>query len=183
MDNPTTEVPVHPNEIYAGELQEERIRNLISQTSPDNQVEEIEWRIKGYKRDTYTRQWKKIDDNLKEPPAELIVNYISYLASLLNENTRLTNLSSAEINALMKIVIHWIRDDLQVNGRKEYGLDYTQMTKIGHIILNETFMVLKRAQNGMESQRIFKALSLNENINAGMPKKAGMLDTFKFWKP
>ena len=56
---------------------------------------------------------------------------------------------------------------------------YNEMTKIGHIVCQSTFSVLKQAQNGMLAQRIFKALRVSENLNAGGNKDK--MSFLKFW--
>ena len=204
------DMPVSQDELYAAEFQQDRIKNLISQTSPENLLEEIEWRIRGYKRNTYSRQWEKIDANVPEPSLLLVSRYISELSSVLNENTRFTNLSGTEINGLMRPIIEWLTDDLDSNAEK-YGLgfqekqtirftndegkeveiekeifkhDFTERSRIGHMILRITYLVLKRAQNGMESRRIFSSLSMTDALSGGsaINKQKGFLDSFKFWK-
>jgi hypothetical protein len=57
--------------------------------------------------------------------------------------------------------------------------DYNQLTKIGHIVCQSTFSVLKQAQNGMLASRVFKALRVNETINDG--GKKSKMDFLKFW--
>ena|SRR3989304_5729472 len=57
--------------------------------------------------------------------------------------------------------------------------DYDQMNKIGHIVCQSTFSVLKQAQNGMLSSRIFKALRVSESLSEGGQKSK--LDFLKFW--
>lgn len=57
--------------------------------------------------------------------------------------------------------------------------DYNAMTKIGHIVCQSTFSVLKQAQNGMLASRIFKALRVTESLNEG--GKSKLVDAMKFW--
>jgi len=57
--------------------------------------------------------------------------------------------------------------------------DYNQLTKIGHIVCQSTFSVLKQAQNGMLASRIFKALRVTESINDG--GKKSKMEFLKFW--
>lgn len=57
--------------------------------------------------------------------------------------------------------------------------DYNTLTKIGHIVCQSTFSVLKQAQNGMLASRIFKALRVTENLGQGGQKSK--LDFLKFW--
>jgi len=172
--------PIRSDEVYANVMQEERVKNIISQTSPDNQLIEIEWRIKGYRKDSNS-QWVKIGAKDSEPNDLLVGRYISFLSSILSDNTRFTNLSGMEINRVMKLVIEYISDDLDAHA-EEYGLEknYTERTRIGLILLNTTFFVLKRAENGMESKRIWGSLNLTES---NMPQqKKGLGDLLKFWK-
>lgn len=173
--------PVRSDEIYANVLQEERVKNIIGQTSPDNQLIEIEYRIRGYRKTT-DNNWEKVDKKAPEPHPLLVSRYIAYLGSILNDNTRFTNYSAAEINKIMRLCIEWLSDDLDTNA-EEYGLEssYTERTRIGHILLSTIFTVLKRAENGMESKRIFNALNMNESINQA-PQKKGLLEAMKIWK-
>lgn len=173
--------PVKSDEIYANVLQEERVKNILGQTSPDNQLTDIEWRIRGYRKDNLSGQWVKIAEGTAEPDSLLVGRYISFLSSILSDNTRFTNLSSSEINKVMKLCIEYLTDDLDSHA-KDYGLenDYSERTRIGLIILNSTFFILKRAENGMESRRIWSALNLVEQ-NMPMQKKS-MWDNLKFWK-
>ena len=57
--------------------------------------------------------------------------------------------------------------------------DYNEFNRIGHIVCQSTFAVLKQAQNGMLASRIFKALRVNETLNSGGQKSK--LDFLKFW--
>ena len=57
--------------------------------------------------------------------------------------------------------------------------DYNTLSRIGHIVCQSTFSVLKQAQNGMLAQRIFKALRVNETL--GGADKKSKLDFLKFW--
>jgi len=166
-------------EAYASELQE-RIKNLIAQISPDNQLIEIQWRIKGYIKNPETDTWEKIDEKGEEISPVLVSRFISYLSSILNQNTTLSNLSSMEINKIMRLIIEWVVDDLDSHA-EDYNLkeDYTERTRIGHILLNNTFLVMKRAQNGMESRRIFNALNVSENLTSTPQQKRGIWEGLK----
>ena len=60
-------------------------------------------------------------------------------------------------------------------------IDNNEMTRIANIICMSTFAVLKRAQNGMEAQRIFKHLNISENMSPPNQKR-GFMDMLNFWK-
>jgi len=180
---PQGQMPTSSDELYAKQIQQENTQNLISQISPDHQLLELQWRIKGYVKNVETGLWEKLDKKAPEPSPLLVGRYISYLSSILNQNTTLSNLSGAEINAIMKLVIEWLADDLDANA-EEYGFryDYSERTRIGQLMLNNTFLVLKRAQNGMESRRIFKTLNVSENLNDNQSGNSSWTDALKFWK-
>jgi len=179
------EMPISSDEIYAGQLHEDKIKNIISQISPENQLTEIEMRIRGYKKDITSGQWVKINPKCPENKRLnlLIDRYISYLSAIMNQNTTMGNLSGMQITAIMKQVIEWLTDDLDANA-EEYGLGgvYTERTRIGHIFFNSTFLVLNRSLNGVEARRMWASLSLSESSNPNMQGQ-NKSEWWKFWKP
>jgi hypothetical protein len=210
-----------PNAVYADSLRDDKVRNVISQIDPANLLEEIEHRIRGEKKNSFTEEWQPINKNAKPISEKLVANYISFLGTYLTQNTSLSNYSPKEINNIMEIVIEHIRDDLSDNA-DNYGLvkrmtikekikckkivyakdkngitkanyleedkeieriineeiDYNEFNRIGHIICQATFAVLKQAQNGMLAQRIFKALRVNETLGG---KEQSKMEMLKFW--
>ncbi len=152
-------IPVSSDELYANGLQEDKIKNIISQLDPENQLKEIEMRIRGYKKNVFTRDWEKIDPDSPEPPRLLISRFISYLSSIMNQNTTQGNLSDRQINALMAQAINYVADELDGNSTI-YNLDnnYTERTRIGHIMLNSMFFTLNRSLMD-RSQRMWKHVS------------------------
>jgi hypothetical protein len=180
-----------PNSLYADAMREDKVINIIQQLNPDNLVEDIEHRIRGEKKNRYSKEWEKINPNSTKVISDLLVeNYISFLSSLLTQNTSLSNFSSGEINNLMMMIVEHIRDDLSDNAENygfiksdEYGnriIDFNEMNRIGMIICGTTFSVFKRAQNGMEARRIFGALKVTESLN--QDKHKGFAESLKFWK-
>jgi hypothetical protein len=175
-------VPISQDELYANAIQEDKIRNIISQLDPENQLKEIEMRIRGFKKNVLSSEWEKIDPDAPEPPKLLIERFISYLSSFMNQNTTQSNLSEGQINALMRLVIDYVSDELDSNaGLYNLENNYTERTRIGHIILNSTFFVLNRALNGQEAKRMWKSLSMTESFSGGQEKNK-MVEALKFWK-
>lgn len=175
-------VPVTSDELYANQLQDDKIKNVIAQISPDNQLQEIEMRVRGYKKNFNSGEWEKINAKAKEPDPELVNNYISWLSSIMNQNTTMGNLSSVQITKLMKLAIEWLVDDIDANAEK-YGIqnNYSERTRIGQIMLNSTFLVLNRSLNGMEARRMWSSLSLMESSNpTQLEQQKG--EWWKFWK-
>jgi len=171
------------DDVYAVQAQDDRIKNVLQQIAPDNQLMDLQWRIKGYVRDVQSGTWMKIEKDAPEPHPVLVSRYISYLSSILNQNTTFSNYSSQEINAVMGLIIKWIVDDLDSNA-EIYGLedDYTERSRIGFILLNSVFSSFKRAQNGAESRRIFKALNMRESLSGENENKGGLKQALSFWK-
>jgi len=174
-------IPISSDELYANAIQEDKIKNIVSQLDPENQLKEIEMRIRGYKKNVFTKDWEKIDEAIPEPPKILVSRFISYLSSVMNQNTTQGNLSESQINALMRSSIGYITDELDGNA-KEYGLEnnYTERTRIGHIMLNSMFFTLNRSLNGQEAKRMWKAMSLTENFSQDKGNK--LTDALRFWK-
>lgn len=182
-----TEQPQAPpgydlNTLYAETAKEEKITNILSQINPDNLLADIEYRIRGYKKNTLTGAWTKISPKSQEISEELVANFMSFLGSVLNQNTSMSNFSAGEINTIMDHIIEYIADDLTVNDNK-YRIvgNYQEMSRIGNVISMTVFSVLKRAQNGMEARRIFSALKISETLTQA-PQQKGLIDALKFWK-
>lgn len=169
-----------PNVLYADAMRDEKVKNVIAQIDPSNLLDEIEHRLRGEKFNKLTEEWVPISLNAKKLNEELISKLVSFLGSILNQNTTLSNYSINEVNNRMEMVIEYLRDDLSDNDEK-YGIDgdYTEMTRIGMIILETISSVFRRALNGMESKRIFNALRVTESLTSAT--KPGLKDAFKFW--
>ena len=79
-----------PNAMYADVLREERATNILAQINPDNLLTDIEHRIRGEKKDM-GGQWIVISTKGKKVSEELVANFISFLGSILNQNTSMSN--------------------------------------------------------------------------------------------
>jgi hypothetical protein len=169
--------------LYAEMIQERKMSNILDKINPENLLADIEARIKGFRKDVYTQQWVKIE-SVPEISPRLVGNFMSFLSCVLNNDITLSNFKDVEINKIMKMVIQYYVDDV-VSNAASYGLEhnYTERTRIGLIICMTVYATLKRAQNGLEAQRIFKTMRIGEssNINEG-GKRGGTLDALKFWK-
>lgn len=118
-----------PNAIYADSMREDKVRNILGQINPDALLEDIEHRIRGEKKNTYSQEWEKINPNSKNKISEeLVSNFVSYLSAYLTQNNSLSNFSPREINNIMEVVIDYIRDDLSDNAEK-YGLVKTRIVE------------------------------------------------------
>ena len=168
-----------PNAVYADNMKDERAANLLNQINPDNLLTDIEHRIRGEKKNPYSQKWEKTEGQ-KQISEKLISSFMSFLGSILNQNTSMSNFSTNEINNMMEIIIHYVAKDLDVND-EEYGLyeDYPEMDRIGIIICSTCFSTLKQALNGGLSRRVFSTIRLSGNLD---DDKTGGQNPFAFWK-
>jgi hypothetical protein len=75
-----------PNSLYADNMREEKVMNIIQQLNPDNLVEDIEHRIRGEKKNRYNQEWEKINPNSTKIISDVLVeNYISFLSFVKTE--------------------------------------------------------------------------------------------------
>ena len=169
-----------PHAIYADSMREEKVTNILQQINPDNLLADIEHRIRGEKK-TYTGDWVAISGKKQVVSEELVADFISFLGSILNQNTSMSNFTPQEINNLMDLIRTWVSSHLIVNAER-YGIEgqYSEYDRVAHIICATCFTVLKRAQNGKESFRIFKIMRMTES-SSQQGNKQGFMKNFKFW--
>ncbi len=170
-----------PQQIYADSLREERTSNLLDQLNPDNLLVDVEHRIRGEKKNPFTKQWEPRTGASRIINEQLISNFMSFLGAILNQNVSMSNFSEREINNLMRIIISYVSNDLTTNDQK-YGLsgDYTEMTRIANIICITCFATFKQALNGTLSRRVFGSLKLDASLTRNDNKN--WRDSLAFWK-
>lgn len=166
------------SKVIAHLIQEEKINNFISQTSPGSSLDQISYALKGYIYDREQKGWIKIAEGI---PEEIRLDFLQFLTADLGENLRMNNLSIAQINGVMHLTIEWVVDYLDLVA-EENNLSEEQMTKIALILMKAIYYTLLRSQDGIERNKMFKALSLEGDTNP-MPNKFDNKKPFwKFWK-
>ena len=93
------------DEVYSAIIQEKRMENILEQVNPERLIIEIEFRLKGYKKNQFTRKWELIGKREKQVSEELIQDFLSIISSQLTNNTTLSNYTPDEINRLMELLI------------------------------------------------------------------------------
>ncbi|MFW5889076.1 MAG: hypothetical protein ACOCUD_01715 [Bacillota bacterium] len=162
------------NEIYNSQMQNERVSNFISQTSPSETSEKIDLYLRGYrKRDgNYVKVSKGIPEDIRN-------DFMDYCAGILDNNTRMSNLDEKMINGIMESSIEWIRGLLEYcadeNNLKNYELE-----KIGDMLISVLFITLLRALRRTEGIDLFDSLKLGENISP-MQQQSRDKPWYKFW--
>ena len=174
-----------PQDEYAGQLREERVRTLLTEIDPENLLESIEYRIKGYKYNRQKNAWEK-RNNTEEIPSDLIDKVIAKLSSILSLNTTFSNIQPQDVNNIMGLLIDITISDLVVNG-KNYGIDtdFNRKEEIGFIIFNTVYLTLRRSINGTEARRFFGSLRMNETITPNQGSRGTMdkiMDALKIYK-
>ena len=168
-----------PNAIQADVMREDKTATFLEQLNPDNLMIDIEHRIRGEKKDPQLG-WIPIVEGQKPINEKLISNFMSFLGSILNQNTAMSNFSPQEINNLMEMIITYVGIDLDVNSEVyEIDGDYPEMWRISIIINSSCFAVLKQAMHGMLSRRIFSVLNVSGNLTE--EKKPSWKDALAFW--
>ena len=165
-----------PAQVYNKLMQEERVSNFISQTSPTNSLNAINYMLKGYAYNVENKEWAKVTDGI---PEKIRLDFLQFITPDLSEDVRMTCLSPQQINGIMESVIEWIIDYLDIVA-EENNLQEEQMTKIALIIIKAIYYTLLRAQNGIERSKMFGSLSMGETLNP--PQQKSGLSALKFWK-
>ncbi len=171
-----------PNAIYADSLREEKTANLLDQLNPDNLLVDIEHRIRGEKKDPYTQRWVPISEKYSRAiNEELISNFVSFLGSILNQNTSMSNFTQHEINNMMTMIITYVKNDLTVNDEKyEIVGNWTEMDRIANIICITCFSTFKQAMNGTFSRRVFGTMKVSADLTK--ENKKSWKDAVQFWR-
>lgn len=164
-------------EVYNRLAQEERVNNFITQTSPTNSLNSINFILRGYIYSEADKEWKQVSDGV---PDKIRLDFIQFITPDLSEDVRMTNLSQQQINGIMECVIEWVVDYLDINAEDE-NIQEDQMTKIALIMIKAVFYTLLRAQNGIERHKMFGSLSLGEQLNPQSQLNQGK-KWYEFWR-
>jgi len=160
-------------EIENSIIQEQRVSNFISQTSPVSSLENINYMLKGFSYDRGEKEWKKLTEGI---PDDIRTDIIQFLTPDLSEDTRMTNLNTDQINGLMETVIYFMKHYLY-NTPPEMTI--TELNKIFWIVIKAVFITVTRSREGVERNRLYSSLTLGGNLDS-IPKEENK-DWWKFW--
>ncbi|HEA46179.1 MAG TPA: hypothetical protein ENH99_00135 [Candidatus Pacearchaeota archaeon] len=162
-------------------VQEERVKNFISQTSPTETLERINYVLKGYIYDLTRKEWVKISDGI---PEKIRLDFLQFITTDLSEDVRMTNLNDKQINGIMETTIEWVIDYLDdVADDKDINLEESQMSKIALIMIKAVFYTVLRAHSGIESRRMYNSLNLTGGLDS-FPGQNPQQNKkwYEFWK-
>jgi len=157
-------------------IQEERVSNFISQTSPVSSLERLNYILQGYTYSKSEREWVKIQ-GIEGIPDEMRKDIIQFLSPDLSEDTRMTNLEPDQINGLMETVINFMKHYLYNAPR---DMELKELNKIFWIVVKAVFITVTRSRSGVERDRLYKSLKLGGTLDYE-PKEENR-DWWKFWK-
>lgn len=151
---------------------------LVEQINPNKILREIKLTLEG-KEENELGEIKQIGTPLMNDKG--IGNVILLCKSIVNQNTIMSSLKDSEIGKLIIQLGDDITDDLTLNWKDYEIRDKIKLDIIEDIILNMSFMALKRALNGGEKRFLGRVTVENISSQPRMPmqKKDSFLSRFK----
>lgn len=146
---------------------------LVTQTDPKKVLEDIEHFYRGEVFNYEEKKWVKKGEPLMNEDG--IASFLIDIASLVNQNTILSNLSEHEINRIIILFSRTIINKLSMKW-KEFNIDKTNFDTIWNTTLNMAYMALKRAMNQGERNYHKKIIYAPQIMRTGQPvgKEGGM---------
>lgn len=176
-----SQAPVPPQSPqYDRIIQEEKVANFISQTSPYKTLTKIDWILKGFTFDEENKKWVQITQGI---PDKIRMDFLQVMTPHLTEDVRMTRLDMSTINNIMEFAIEWTVDYLDIVA-DNFSISEEQMTKIALMMWAALFYTLSRSLNGVERDRMYSVLKLGDDFSnyAKQEEKKSLLSTILPWK-
>lgn len=175
---PQNENMAFPNAFNAM-FHDDKVKNFISQTSPTDTLERINYILKGFVYDESTKEWVKVSDGV---PDKIRLDFLQFITTDLSEDVRMNRFEAKQINGVMESSIEWVLDYLDITS-DEYNLEEEQMTKIAWMIIKTIFYAVCRAENGIERHQMYKSINLTGSPDS-MPSSRFNQNKkwYEFWK-
>ena len=155
-------------------IQEERVSNFISQTSPVSSLENINYMLQGFSYNRSQKEWTQISKGILEQMRNDIIQFIT---PDLSEDTRMTNLNVDQINGIMETVIAFMTHYLY-NAPED--MEIKDLNKIFWIVIKAVFITVTRSREGVERNRLYGSLTLGGSLdNSRLPEENK--NWWKFW--
>lgn len=167
-------VPVMP--------QVEELKNIVSQINPNKIISDINRVLRGeYKESEGVWKMNASGNPLVNDACRGYV--IGFISGILNNSTTMGNIDEKRLSLLMESVIDTITKNFTTR-LEEFGFvppgkgftegkfenkgtpDSSTMTMVANMIYIVCFLVFTRALKGQESIRIFRSLSMIDNLSA-----------------
>ena len=172
----------YPTNPYLDSGEVNNVANVLGQIDPTKLVQKLNHILKGEIYDDVDRMWKMIEEGKPLVNDSCRKGCISFVTSFLSNNTTMTILQPQQINNVMDGVLKTIRQ-LFIQNLDEYGflenngenLRMGTMTMVGNLVGATIFFSLSRATNGMESNKIFKSLTMSDSMSYAPQQKRGII--------
>lgn len=106
------QAPVPPqSQQYDRIIQEEKVANFISQTSPTRTLVKVDFILKGYVFDEGEKKWVKVSQSI---PDKIRLDFLQIMTPHLSEDVRMGRLDMNQINKIMEFIIEWTVDYLKI---------------------------------------------------------------------
>lgn len=161
-------------EIENSIIQEDRVSNFISQTSPVSSLENINYILQGFVYNRSEKHWKKISKGI---PDNMRNDIIQFLTPDLSEDTRMTNLNVDQINGLMETAISFMIHYLY-NAPEEMKIN--ELDRIYWIVIKAVFITVTRSREGVERNRLYSSLKLGASLDSPQAQSENK-NWWKFW--
>jgi hypothetical protein len=161
----------------------EDVNNIVGQIDPKTIIDNLDHALKGEQWNKEKQQWVMNSSGKPLVNDECRGAVISYVTGILSNNTTMANLDEKRLSFLMESVIETITKMFIVN-LERFGFvpethsqdgqyynrgspDTARMTMVSNMVYKVCYLVFSRALGGSESKRIFKSLSMRDNLNMG----------------
>ena len=169
---------------------EAQITNIVGQIDPAQIVDNFNHALKGEYYHKEKGTWDKVGEELINSEGRGWV--ISYSTSLMNNASTMGNLDAKQLSGFMEGIIRTVAREFRCNlekfgfvppGKyfktKEYENkgtpDTARMDMITEMILQRAFIIYSRSLKGTESSKIFKSLSMVDQLyGGGQPQSKGI---------
>jgi hypothetical protein len=170
--------------------EEEKINNIVGQIDPQRILDNLNHALKGEYYSKEEGTWLKVGDELINDAGRGWI--ISFFTSIMNNASTMGIIDEKQFSYLMEGIINTVTREFRCNLEKfgfvSPGKGYeegryenkgspntSRMSTISEMIYQRAFIIYSRSLKGSESQRIFKSLSMSDNMGFNtqmqMPKK------------
>ncbi len=171
--------PINYAPSYTGE---EDIKNIVGQIDPQRILDNLNHALKGEYFSKEEGIWKKVGEPLINDEGRGWI--ISFFTSIMNNASTMGIITEQQFGYLMEGIIDTVGREFRCN-LERFGFvspgkyyqtkvyenkgspDTSRMKTIAEMIMQRAFIIYSRSLKGSESNRIFKSLSMSDNMGYG----------------
>ena len=167
-------------------VSEEEIKNIVGQIDPKHILDNLNHSLRGEYFNKEEGGWEKVGDELVNDACRGWI--VSYFSAILNNASTMGIISEPQFSYLMEGVIDTVTREFRCNLEKfgfvEPGSGYdikrfenkgtpdtSRMKSISEMIFQRAFIIYSRSVGGSENKRVFKSLTLSDNMGYNQPEE------------